>query len=121
MASLIFFESTPGATGSAWTSILTSGGGVASVSGLARTRDPLIVALALWLASQAALHTVFGSSLFLYSCQWTFAVIALTAVGIDRVAPKRGVDAALLALVAVQAWTNMLFLLEILRLFAQSR
>jgi hypothetical protein len=92
-----------------------------SVSGLARTRDPLIIALALWLASQAALHMVFGTSLFLYSCQWTFAVIALAAVGAERLSPRRGLDAALLALVGLQAVTNTSFLLEILRLFAQPR
>lgn len=92
-----------------------------SASGLARTRDPLIIALALWLASQAALHMVFGTSLFLYSCQWTFAVIALAAVGTDRLGPRRSLDAALLVLVALQAVTNTVFLLEILRLFAQPR
>ncbi len=92
-----------------------------AVSGLARTRDPLIIALALWLASQAALHMIFGTSLFLYSCQWTFAVVALTAVGTERLGPRRSLDAALLALVALQAVTNTAFLLEILRLFAEPR
>jgi hypothetical protein len=92
-----------------------------SAPGLARTRDPLILALALWLASQAALHMVFGTSLFLYSCQWTFAVIALVAAGTERLGPRRSLDVAVLALVALQAVTNTAFLLEILRLFAQPR
>ena len=83
--------------------------------------DPLTIALGLWLASQAVLHMVFGTSLFLYSCQWTFAVIALAAVGTDRLGPRRSLDAALLALVALQAVTNTSFLLEILRLFAEPR
>lgn len=99
-----------------WSALL-----VLSLSGLARTWDPLIAALALWLASQAALHMVFGTSLFLYSCQWTFAVVALAAVGTHRLGARRSLDAALLALVALQAWTNTAFLLEILRLFAQAR
>lgn len=118
-----FPEATPSAfrvTG-ALHAVLWLGLLVLSVSGLLRTRDPLIVALALWLASQAALHMVFGSSLFLYSCQWTFAVIALAAVGTNRLGPNRGLDAALVALVALQVWTNTVFLLEILRLFAQER
>lgn len=95
---------------------------VLAASGLVRTRDPLVLALALWLASQILLHFVFGTSLFLYSCQWTFAVIALAAVGVERRwAAKPAVDAALVALVGLQLWANTAFLLEILRLFAEPR
>ncbi len=90
--------------------------------GLAQTRDPLVLALALWFASQVLLHFVFGTSLFLYSCQWTFAVIALAAVGVERrVGATRAIDGALVALVGLQAWANTAFLLEILRLFAEPR
>jgi hypothetical protein len=115
-ASLGAFRATGAVHAVLWSALL-----LLSVPGLARTRDPLVVALGLWLASQAALHMVFGTSLFLYSCQWTFAVIALAAVGTNRFGPKRGLDAALLALVTLQAVTNTAFLLEILRLFAEPR
>ena len=115
-ASFAAFRATGAVHAVLWSALL-----LLSVSGLARTRDPLILALALWLASQAALHMVFGTSLFLYSCQWTFAVIALAAVGTERLGLSRGLDAALLALVALQAVTNTSFLLEILRLFAEPR
>ena len=115
-ASLAAFRTTGAVHAVLWSALL-----LLSVAGLARTRDPLILALALWLASQAALHMVFGTSLFLYSCQWTFAVIALAAVGTERLGPRRSLDAALVALVALQAVTNTSFLLEILRLFAEPR
>ena len=42
---------------------------------------PPVRAVGLWLAMNAALHSVFGVSLFLYSCQWTFAVVVLAAIG----------------------------------------
>ena len=89
--------------------------------GLVRVREPLPLALFLWLALQAALHLVFGTSLFLYSCQWTFAVVALAAVGTDRIRPARVLEASLLALAGLQALANTAFLLEILRVFAEPR
>jgi hypothetical protein len=93
-----------------------------AASGLAETREPLVLALALWLVSQVLLHFVFGTSLFLYSCQWTFAVIGLAAVGVERrLGATRATDGALVALVGLQAWANTAFLLEILRLFAEPR
>lgn len=95
---------------------------VLAAFGLAQTRDPLVLALALWLASQVLLHFVFGTSLFLYSGQWTFAVIGLTAVGVERrLGASRAMDAALVVLIGLQAWANTTFLLEILRLFAEAR
>ncbi len=99
-----------------WTALLLLAG-----LGLVRVREPLPLALLLWLALQAALHLVFGTSLFLYSCQWTFAVVALVAVGTDRLSPPRALDASLLALVGLQALANTAFLLEILRVFAEPR
>ncbi len=99
-----------------WTALLFLAGW-----GLLRMREPLPLALLLWLALQAALHLVFGTSLFLYSCQWTFAVVALVAVGTDRLSPPRALDASLLALVGLQALANTAFLLEILRVFAEPR
>jgi len=99
-----------------WTALLLLAG-----LGLVRVREPLPLALVLWLVIQAALHLVFGTSLFLYSCQWTFAVVALVAVGTDRLSPPRALDASLLALVGLQALANTAFLLEILRVFAEPR
>ena len=99
-----------------WTALLFLAGW-----GLLRMREPLPLALLLWLALQAALHLAFGTSLFLYSCQWTFAVVALVAVGTDRLSPPRALDASLLALVGLQALANTAFLLEILRVFAEPR
>jgi len=99
-----------------WTVLLLLAG-----RGLVRVREPLPLALLLWLALQAALHLVFGTSLFLYSCQWTFALAALAAVGTDRLGPARALDLSLLALVGLQALANTSFLLEVLRVFAEPR
>ncbi len=99
-----------------WTALLFLAGW-----GLLRMREPLPLALLLWLALQAALHLVFGTSLFLYSCQWTFALAALAAVGTDRLGPARALDLSLLALVGLQALANTSFLLEVLRVFAEPR
>ena len=99
-----------------WTVLLLLAG-----RGLVRVREPLPLALLLWLALQAALHLVFGTSLFLYSCQWTFALAALAAVGTDRLGPARALDLSLLALVGLQAVANTSFLLEVLRVFAEPR
>jgi hypothetical protein len=68
-------------------------------------------ALLSWLALHVLLHSVFGLSLFLYSCQWTFAVVALAALGFDRwvaAAPgrARAILAVPLALAALQALAN---------------
>jgi hypothetical protein len=92
---------------------------VLAIPGLARRREPLVAALGLWVALQAALHLFFGTSLFLYSGQWTFAVVALAATGMER-APgaPRIADAAPFVLAGLQALTNGPLLLEILRVFA---
>jgi hypothetical protein len=83
-------------------------------------REPLAIALVLWIAFNAALHTIFGTSLFLYSCQWTFAVVALTAWGFDRVpVPARVKLGTLAMVVAAQAANNALFILELLRIYAR--
>lgn len=99
-----------------WVALLVLGG-----RGLVRVRDPLALALLVWLTLQAALHLVFGTSLFLYSCQWTFAVVALAAVGTNRLRGARALDLALLALLGLEAMANTSSLLEILRLFAEPR
>ena len=99
-----------------WAALLLLG-----ARGLLRVRDPLPLALLLWLLLQAALHLIFGTSLFLYSCQWTFTVVALAAVGTDRLGLGRALDVGLTALLGLQALANASFLLEILRLFAEPR
>src|SRR5262249_34916533 len=51
-------------------------------------RRPVAAALGLWTLALVALHLVFGTSLFLYSGQWTFAVLALAALGIGTAEGK---------------------------------
>jgi hypothetical protein len=82
-------------------------------------RRPLVAALALWTLALAALHLVFGTSLFLYSGQWTFAVLALAALGIGTPDDKgrHALRAALVALAALQVATNGALFLEIARAF----
>ncbi len=80
--------------------------------------------LLLWVALHAALHFVFGTSLFLYSCQWTFAVVALAALSLDPIAADRpawgrALVVSLLVLIGIEAATNAGFLLEILRIFSR--
>jgi hypothetical protein len=84
---------------------------------------PPVRAVALWLATNGALHSVFGVSLFLYSCQWTFAVVALGAVGSEawaEGAPSRPrvLLSALVLVVALQVWANAQLLAEIVSVFA---
>jgi hypothetical protein len=83
---------------------------------------PPIRGVALWLAMNAALHSVFGVSPFLYSCQWTFAVVVLAALGAEAWARdarrRRVVLAALVVVVVLQAWTNAQLFAEIVSVFA---
>jgi hypothetical protein len=82
---------------------------------------PIVRALGLWTLALLALHLVFGTSLFLYSGQWTFAVLALVALSLDRPAGGRVREALLAALVALallQAATSSALLLEIANAFS---
>jgi hypothetical protein len=80
-------------------------------------------AASLWLATNAALHSVFGESLFLYSGQWTFAVVALAALGTEAWA---GVDrarglvvlSALAMAVGLQAVANLALFADLLSVFS---
>jgi hypothetical protein len=79
------------------------------------------VALGLWTLALVALHLVFGTSLFLYSGQWTFAVLALAALLLDPGPSGReppAVLGALLLLAALQVQANATLFLEIARAFA---
>jgi Family of unknown function (DUF6080) len=99
--------------------------GLAAI-GLIASRDslsPEVRAVGLWLAMNAALHSVFGVSLFLYSCQWTFAVVVLAALGTEawvKGAPSRHrmVVAALALVVALQACANAQLFAELVSVFA---
>ena len=104
-----------------WIAILAS-----SALGLLSSRHswkPPIRAVFLWLAMNAALHSVFGLSLFLYSCQWTFAVVAFAALGADAwageaSARRRVVLVVLVLVVLLQAWANAQLYSEFLTVFA---
>ncbi len=97
-----------------------------AVLGLARGPGPLPVpsrALLLWLALHALLHSVFGTSLFLYSGQWTFGVVALTGLGFDRwmgdSPTRRRVGLLALGVVlATQVWANAGLFHDLLAVFA---
>jgi len=100
-----------------WASALTL-----ALVGLVRQRAwrrPLVVALAGWVAFNAVLHSVYGETLFLYSAHWTFAVIALVAVGFEWVAAARrfAVPLALGLLTALQVWANTAFLRDLYRIY----
>lgn len=93
--------------------------GFASAS-LARRRldrEATARALLACLGLNLALYSIYGESLFLYSCHWTFLVVALAALAVERSARespsrRRTALAWLAALLALQAVTNASFLYE---------
>jgi hypothetical protein len=95
---------------------------LASALRTAAGRCPRCVALALWILGLLGLHLVFGTSLFLYTAQWTFAVLGLVALllkdGSPTKTPVRVFQGALFLLGALQVVINAEFLLEIARTFA---
>lgn len=81
---------------------------------------PLERALGLWLAFNLALYSFYGTTFFLYSSQWTFAVLALAASALEaRLSDRhRRVTAiALVTLASLQAWANGALLLALHRLY----
>lgn len=101
--------------------------GVVLAASFARGRglqqEPIVRALLVWLGLHAAMHFVFGLQLFLYSSQWTFAVILLAALAGQRclfLVPRWRwpAVAALLVLAALAAANNALFLREVFAVFA---
>jgi hypothetical protein len=100
---------------------------VIAARGLLRERGRLpraAAALALWLGFQAVLHFFFGLTLFLYSGAWTFALVALVAVGHEAAAsrsPRRGrlVASLLVSLVVLQSAANASLVLDVVRLFSE--
>lgn len=96
-----------------WVALLLAG-----VWGLLRRGrpNPLVRALLLWIAFNLGLHFLYGEALFLYSCHWTFAVLAVTAVGVEAGCPVRArpaVPALLTVMAGLQAWANGSLLVEL--------
>jgi hypothetical protein len=101
-----------------WVLVLVQAG-----RGLARAAPtPATSALALWLGFEAALHFFFGTSLFLYSGHWVFAVVALAAAGLEArpFGTPRVTAAALLALLGLQLAANAILVRQVLITFAKS-
>jgi hypothetical protein len=101
-----------------WAFVLVQAG-----RGLARAAPrPTTRALALWLGFEATLHFFFGTSLFLYSGHWVFAVVALAAAGLEARAAcaPRVTATALLALLGLQLAANAILVWQVLITFAKS-
>jgi hypothetical protein len=105
-----------------WLGLLTS-----ALIAACRTRvmhEPLVILLALWLGLCAIIHAVYGACFFLRSPQWTFAVIALVAISIDRgLAERPGWRRwslpALAVLVVLQAVNNATFVADLFHVFSR--
>ena len=83
-------------------------------------RRGVVLALGGWLGFLAAFHYVFGSWLFLYSAHWVFALLALTACGIEARpgSAQRTVSALLVVLVALQVASQAALVTQLLAVFA---
>jgi hypothetical protein len=81
-----------------------------------------LIALLGWLAFVGALHLFFGRSLFLFSGQWVFAVVALTAAGLEALrsgaAGERLISAGIVVSVGLQAVANASLVADVLREFS---
>jgi hypothetical protein len=92
---------------------------------LVRARGPspasgVLRALLLWLGFCGGLHFFFGTSLFLYSGHWVFALVAVTAAGTESRLPagRLPLRAVLVALAALELVTSGQLLVQVLRAFA---
>jgi len=97
-----------------------------AVWGLRRSGErsrAVLIALAGWLAFNGALFVFFGSSLFLFSGQWVFAVIALTAAGLEARSPgrigERLILGAIVLSVGLQVAANAALVADVLRVFSR--
>jgi hypothetical protein len=79
-----------------------------------QARSPLLAPLALWILFNAALHLVYGEDLFLYTAQWTFAVVALVALALG---PHPRLPLVLTALVAAQVAASGSLLADLARIY----
>jgi hypothetical protein len=101
-----------------WVALLLAGW-----SALRRRELPgraIVQALLLWIAFNVGLHSLYGETLFLYSCHWTFAVLAVAAAAVEAGCPARArpaVPVLVGAMAGLQAWTNGSFLVELYRLY----
>lgn len=81
-------------------------------------REPQARALLGCLVFELALHFLYGETLFLYSCHWTFATLGLAALAVEHwqgARPGRALPtaAALATLITLQAANNWAFLSEL--------
>ncbi len=86
----------------------------------AATLDPVLQALLAWLAWNGAFHLAYGPTLFLYSCQWTFALVAIAAVGVERTTARSlrvPVAGALALLVCLQLLANVPLVADLYALY----
>ena len=81
------------------------------------------IALMGWLGFVGVLYLFFGASLFLFSGQWVFAVVALTAAGLEALAlgktGDRVVSAVVVVSVALQTVANASLVGEVMRTFSR--
>ena len=99
---------------------------VLAARGLRRHAGPrrkVVAALVAWLGAQTALHFVFGTSLFLYSAHWVFALVAVAAAGLEGEAARgvgraRLVQAAALLLASLQLAANGGLVSDIVRIYS---
>lgn len=108
------------AHGVLWTALLWTAVACGARHGL--HRHAAVQALLGGVAFHLALHSAYGETLFLYSCHWTFAVVASAALAIERgLAAQPGwsgrVALALGALVGLQAANNAAFLYELYSIY----
>jgi len=80
------------------------------------------MALAGWLAFVGTVHLFFGRSLFLFSGQWVFAVVALTAAGLEALrvgkVGERLIWAGIVLSIGLQAVANASLVGDVLRVFS---
>ena len=83
----------------------------------------VLIALMSWLAFVGVVHLFFGASLFLFSGQWVFAVVALTAAGLEALAVGkvggRLISAVIVVSVGLQAVANASLVGEMIRVFSR--
>ena len=82
----------------------------------------VLIALMGWLVFVGTVHLFFGRSLFLYSSQWVFAVVALTAAGLEALAPgrttERLISAGIVFCAGMQTVANASLVADVLRVFS---
>lgn len=80
----------------------------------AQPGSPLLAPLGGWILFNAALHVIYGEDLFLYSEQWTFAVIAFIALVLG---PCPRLSIVLAALIGAQVLANTALIADLFRIY----